>query len=77
LYGRHIYTKTRQKKTGNTLFTGERKQFIIPILQKDVFGKTFEQLELLEFSLYNSFELLNESLPNHPKSTDLADFIGK
>ncbi len=74
----HLFQKKPQKNASeNTLFASERKQFTIPELQEDVYEDAFEQLELLGLSLYSPFELLNESLPHHQKSTDLINFIGK
>jgi DNA polymerase-3 subunit alpha len=48
----------------------------LPILEENVAESTFEQIELLGFSLCNPFDLLDENLPRHTFASELAQHLG-
>jgi DNA polymerase-3 subunit alpha len=48
----------------------------IPKLEENGAESTFEQIELLGFSLCNPFDLLDESLPSHTFASELAQCLG-
>jgi DNA polymerase-3 subunit alpha len=48
----------------------------LPILEENSAESTFEQIELLGFSLCNPFDLLDESLPPHTFASELAQHLG-
>ena len=48
----------------------------LPILEENGAESTFEQIELLGFSLCNPFDLLDENLPRHTFASELASYLG-
>ncbi|HKI90543.1 MAG TPA: hypothetical protein VKA38_16065, partial [Draconibacterium sp.] len=60
-----------------TLFEAEAKEFKLPKLWKHDLENTFDEIELLGFSLQSPFKLLESAIPSQLKAVQLISLVGK
>lgn len=60
----------------HSLFSEGHKTYRIPELEEDPLEQAFEQMELLDFSLCNPFDLVSETIPHHTSATELQNATG-
>jgi len=77
LWKAHFHHHRHLKKSkAIELFETPIVNHVIPKLEENVAESTFEQIELLGFSLCNPFDLLDENLPEHVFASELANYLG-
>ncbi|MCB0760551.1 MAG: DNA polymerase III subunit alpha [Flavobacteriales bacterium] len=79
LWESHLMAARTQRKptTSRTLFDSPPRDFTLPELDTDAMEDTFDQMELLGFSLSDPFNLLKDPLHNELRARHLEEQVGK
>ncbi|MCB9261710.1 MAG: DNA polymerase III subunit alpha [Flavobacteriales bacterium] len=77
LWQAHLKLNTKPKIKQNLLFADEQKNLTIPELSSNQLENTFDEIELLGFSLQTPFELLKEKIDNPLLAEDMKHCINK
>ena len=72
-----LINKTKPVPKQYELFRRNTKKFKLPELNSSIYEDAFDQMELLGFSLYNPFLLLQNEPANRLQAKDLEKYFGK
>lgn len=72
-----LLNKSKRAQHQEVLFKPATKNYELPKLQHSLLTRAYDQLELLGFSLYNSFRFLKHPMQTSAVARDLKRYIGK
>jgi DNA polymerase-3 subunit alpha len=67
----------KKTKVENSLFEIRRPNFDLPVLDEHKYEDSYDEMDLLGFSLCSPFDLLKEELPSRLKAVEIDQFLGK